>query len=174
MSHPGQTSHGIDPEMRVPVGHPFKPEIEAERVGWYAITGMVRQLTPAECEEPGYYENPDWSIRDVIAHLGTWLAEAQVQLERMDVGTYEGHDIDVDAMNAAFLEAMAGQPWNVAWVQAHAARTRMLIEWYSHLARTDEAAWWIRKSGSDHYAEHGDRLAEWTLELIAHRAEGQA
>lgn len=162
-------SHPIDPEMKVPVEHPFRPEIEAERVGWYALTALVRQLTTAECEAPGYYANPDWSIRDVIAHLGTWLAEAQVQLERMDAGTYEGHDIDIDAMNAVFLEAMHGQPWDVAWVQAHSARTRMLIEWYSHLDRTDEAAWWIRKSGSEHYADHADRLAAWVEELISRR-----
>lgn len=162
-------SHPTDPEMRVPVAHPFRPEIEAERAGWYAVTALVRQLTTEECEAPGYYANPDWSIRDVIAHLGTWLAEAQVQLERMDAGTYEGHDIDIDAMNSVFLEAMHGQPWDVAWVQAHSARTRMLIEWYSHLDRTDEAAWWIRKSGSEHYADHADRLTAWIEELISRR-----
>jgi len=162
--------HPTDRELKVPLDHPFRPEIEGERVGWHAVTTMVRQLTTAECEEPGYYTNPDWSIRDVVAHLGTWLAEAQVQLERMDAGTYQGHDMDIDAMNAYFLEAMHGQPWDVAWVQAHSARTRMLIEWYSHLDRTDEAAWWIRKSGSEHYAEHRDRLAAWAEELIARRA----
>jgi hypothetical protein len=162
-------THTVDPTLQVPAEHPFRPEIEGERVGWHAMTAMVRQLTPEECLEPGYYSNPDWTVRDVIAHLGTWLAEAQVQLERLDAGTYEGHDVDIDAMNAVFLEDMSGQPWNVAWVQAHAARTRMLIEWYSHLDRTDEAAWWIRKAGSDHYAEHAGRLAEWVEELIARR-----
>jgi hypothetical protein len=158
-----------DPEPPVPAEHPYRRAILAERTGWKAITGTVRQLTPSECLELGYYEKPDWSVRDVIAHLGTWLAEAQVQLERMDAGTYEGHDVDVNAMNAEFLEKMGGQPWEVAWVQAHAARTRMLVEWYSHLDRTDEAAWWIRKSGAEHYTEHRDRLEKWTAELIARR-----
>lgn len=157
------------PEPEAPASHPFLPEIEGERTGWHAITAQVRRLTQEECMEPGYYADPEWSVRDVMAHLGTWLAEAQIQLERMDVGRYEGHDIDVDGMNALFLENMRGQPWPVAWVQAHAARTRMLIEWYAHLDRTDEAAWWIRKSGAEHYAEHRDRLAEWIEELIARR-----
>jgi hypothetical protein len=163
-------SHPVDPELNVPSGHPFLPEIAKERLGWQSVTATVRQLTADECMEPGYYADPAWSVRDVMAHLGTWLAEAQVQLERMDAGTYEGHDVDIDAMNAVFLEHMSGQPWSVAWVQAHAARTRMLIEWYSHLDRTDEAAWWIRKSGSEHYAEHGERLAAWADELIGRRA----
>ena len=97
--------------------------------------------------EPGYYPDPDWAVRDVVAHLGTWLAEAQAQLERMRAGTYEGHDVDIDALNATFLAGMSGQPWDVAWVQANAGRTRMVTEWYASPDRTDEADWWIRKSG---------------------------
>jgi hypothetical protein len=37
-------------------------------------------------------------------------------------------------------------------------------------APTDEAAWWIRKSAVDHYAEHRDRLVAWVEELVARRA----
>ena len=35
-------------------------------------------------------------MRDVVAHLGTWLAEAEIQFERMVGGTYDGHDVDVE------------------------------------------------------------------------------
>ena len=64
----------------------------------------------------------------------------------MTAGTYGGHEIDIDALNAQLLEAMHDQPWSVAWVQANAARTRMLDEWYLLSEPSDEAAWWIRKS----------------------------
>ena len=150
-------------------GHPYAAELEAERAGWHELTALVRSLAPGECLEPGYYRQPDWTVRDVVAHLGTWLAEAEVQLERMSAGTYEGHDIDVDAMNAAFLASMRDQPWDVAWVQANAGRTRMVQEWYSLQQPNDEAAWWIRKSGCDHYADHLDRLRAWVAELIERR-----
>jgi hypothetical protein len=140
--------------------------VEAEHSGWYELASLVRSLTPVECLVPGYYREPDWTVRDLVAHLGTWLAEAEVQLERMSAGTYEGHDIDVDALNAIFLAAMEGQPWEVAWVQANAGRTRMLEEWSALEQATDEAAWWIRKSGGDHYADHLGRLREWVAELI--------
>ena len=123
-----------------PPGHPYAAEIEAERRGWYVVADLVRRLTPDECVEPGYYADPVWTVRDVVAHLGTWLAEAQVQLVKMAAGTYEGHDVDIDALNAALLEAMDGQPWEVAWVQANAARTRMLAEWYGLVpSNADEA-----------------------------------
>ena len=148
-------------------GDPHAADVEAERRGWYEVVDLVRRLTPAECLVPGYYRDPDWTVADVVAHLGTWLAEAEEQFERINAGTYADHSaVDVDALNARFLEAMAGQPWDVCWVQANAGRTRMIDEW-SHLRTpTDEAAWWVRKSGGNHYAEHLDRLREWTGELI--------
>jgi hypothetical protein len=154
--------------------HPYASEIEAERAGWYEILDLVRSLTPEECLEPGYQRDPDWTVRDVVAHLGTWLAEAQQQFERISAGTYEGHEVDVDALNASLLDAMVGQPWEVAWVQANAGRSRMVEEWWLLDRPADEAAWWIRKSGSDHYAEHLDRLREWTSELIRRRPSEDA
>ena len=156
---------GAAPQPEVPIA----TEVEAERRGWYEVLDLVRSLTPEECLIPGYYREPDWSVRDVVAHLGTWLAEAQVQFERTTAGTYEGHDIDVDALNALFLAAMEGQPWEVAWVQANAGRTRMVEEWSRLGDPSDEAAWWIRKSGSGHYAEHLERLRTWTTELLGRR-----
>jgi hypothetical protein len=150
-------------------GHPYVAELEAELRGWYEVANLVRSLTPDECLEPGYQRDPDWTVRDVVAHLGTWLAEAEVQFERIGAGTYEGHDIDIDALNAALLAAMADQPWNVAWLQANAGRTRMVQEWHLLDRPTEESAWWIRKSGGDHYAEHLDRLREWVAELVERR-----
>jgi hypothetical protein len=46
----------------------------------------------------------------------------------------------------------------------------MLDEWRTLAERNDEAVWWIRKAGNEHYGEHLDRLAEWTDELIARRS----
>jgi hypothetical protein len=160
----------VEPVVATPrPDHPYAAEIEAERLGWYELADLVRRLTPEECLEPGYYRDPEWTVRDAIAHIGTWLAEAEVQFEQMNAGTYEGHEVDVDALNATLLEAMRDQPWEVAWIQANAGRSRMVAEWYTFPEPTDDAAWWIRKSGSDHYAEHLDRLREWVDELLGRR-----
>jgi hypothetical protein len=64
---------------------------------------------------------------------------------------------------------MADQPWDVAWVQANAGRTMMVTTWHELDLPSEEAAWWIRKSGGDHYAEHIGRLREWTAELLERR-----
>lgn len=157
------------PVPDLPPDHPYAAEIAAERSSWYEIAELVRSLTPEEWIEPGYQREPDWTVRDVVAHVGTWLAEAQVQFTRMSAGTYEGHDVDIDALNAALLAGMQGQPWEVAWVQANSGRTMMLQEWYVLSHKDDEAAWWIGKSGAEHYGEHLGRLREWVAELTARR-----
>jgi len=149
----------------------YAADLEAERNAWYELLELVRALTPEECLVAGYYRDPDWSVRDVLGHLGTWLAEGEVQFERMIAGTYEGHDIDIDVMNASFLAAFGEQPWDVCWIQANAGRTRMLQAWGDLHEPTDEAAWWIRKSGAEHYSEHLPRLREWVAELAERRHE---
>ena len=65
---------------------------------------------------------------------------------------------------------MVGQPWDVAWVQANAARTMVLEAWTHAREPSDEAAWWMRKSAAEHLGEHLGRLREWTAELIARRS----
>jgi len=158
-----------EPAVHTPPGHPYAAEIQAENDGGYELSGLVRSLTRAECLEPGYYREPDWTVRDLVGHLGTWMAQAEVQFERLHGGTYDGHDIDIDGLNASFLEAMTDQPWEVAWLQATSGRSRMVETWAALREPDDEAAWWIRKSGSEHYAEHIERLREWAAELVGRR-----
>lgn len=148
---------------------PYLADLEAEERGWYEVAGLVRRLDPDEYLVPGYYRDPDWSVRDVVGHLGTWLAEAAGQFEQILAGSYAGHDIDIDALNATFLAALHDQPWEVVWSQANAARTRLRQAWFALPEPNDEAAWWIRKAGVDHYAEHLDRLRVWVDELVGRR-----
>ena len=153
----------------LPATHPYLADLDAEAKGWRHLVEIVRSLTLEQRLAPGYYVDPVWSVRDVVGHIGTWLAEAGAQFERLQAGTYEGHDVDIDGLNARFLAAMQGQLWDVAWVQANAGRSRMLQVLAELREPSDEAAWWIRKSGCDHYAEHLPRLREWVAELLARR-----
>ena len=162
-------THADDHVPESPTSGDWQAEIDAEHAGWYEIAELVRTLTPAECLLPGYYTDPDWTVRDMVAHVGSWLAQAEVHLEQIAAGTYEGHEIDIDAVNAEMLAAMHDQPWEVAWTMANAARTMMLQDWYALAVRTDEAAWWVDKSGGYHYGQHLPRLREWVAQLVAGR-----
>src|SRR6266536_2945304 len=111
----------------------------AEDAGWGELHALVDSLSPQELEQPGYYPE-GWSVKDLVAHVGSWLAEAGVILERILVGTYRPEEIDVDALNRQFLEALKDVPADIVLAQAWAARTRMQQAWGGLPALTPEAA----------------------------------
>ena len=160
-----KTSVPTQVEPAVPPDHPFDAEIDAERAGWYELLELIRSLGPAAIARPGYYRDPDWSVADVVGHLGAWLAEAGIQLRRIEAGTYVPRDLDIDALNAEFRAALSGQPWDVIFTQAQASRHRLLAVWYALPVRTDAAAWWVAKAGAEHYREHIGRLRAWVAAL---------
>lgn len=131
---------------------------------WAELHALVESLPPEQVEEPGYFAE-GWSAKDLVAHIGSWLAEAGVVLERIRVGTYRAEEIDVDAMNAQFYESMKDVPFRTVRAQASAARNRMLAEWARLPEGSAEADAWIRKAGPEHYAEHIPRLREWVGQL---------
>jgi mycothiol maleylpyruvate isomerase-like protein len=136
----------------------------AEDAGWDELHALMDTLTSEEMEKPGYYPE-GWSAKDLLAHIGSWLAEAGVFLLRIRVGTYRLEEIDIDAMNRTFLEIMKGVPLRTIRAQASAARARMLLAWGELPELTREAAFWIRKVGAEHYAEHLPRLREWVTQM---------
>ena len=141
-------------------------EVELERSRWKAITAFVDLLTPAERLAPGYYADPAWSVKDLIAHLGAWMAEARVQLLDISARSYVPHEVDVEARNAETLALSKAEPWDDVWARTVGARAWMLEAWFA-LAGPDEAAnQWIRKAGAEHYGEHLSRLRDWVAEVI--------
>jgi hypothetical protein len=133
---------------------------------WAELHALVDSLPEDEVGTPGYFAE-GWSAKDLVAHIGSWLAEAGVVLERIRFGTYRADELDIDAMNQRFHEAMHDVPFRTVRAQASAARARMLSAWGAVDDGLPEADRWIRKAGPDHYAEHLPRLREWAEELAA-------
>jgi len=131
---------------------------------WTDLHGLVDSLPEDKVAEPGYFAE-GWSAKDLIAHIGSWLAEAAVVLERIRFGTYRVEEIDIDQMNKTFYESMRGAGYRDVRAQASAARNQMLRAWRSLPEPSAEADRWISKSGPEHYAEHLPRLREWVEEL---------
>ena len=69
------------------VDHPYLAEVDLERERWEEIGDLCGSLSPDERLQPGYYRDPGWSVKDMVAHLGTWMAEAGLHLQRIEVGT---------------------------------------------------------------------------------------
>jgi hypothetical protein len=164
---------GRSVEQTDPVSQPSRRSellAEEDRL-WTELHGLVDSLPPDKVDEPGYFIE-GWTAKDLVAHIGSWLAEAGVVLEQIRVGTYRPHQIDVDAMNARFYGAMHDIAFQDVRAQGVAARNRMLRAWRSLPEPSAEADRWISKSGPEHYAEHLPRLREWVRQLS--RSEARA
>jgi Mycothiol maleylpyruvate isomerase N-terminal domain len=131
---------------------------------WTAMHDLIDSLPAGEVDEPGYFEE-GWSAKDLIAHIGSWLAEAGVVLERIRAGTFRPEEIDIDRMNQEFYAALHDVPFRDVQAQAFTARNRMLRAWRSLPEHSPEADRWIAKAGPEHYEEHLPRLQEWVREI---------
>jgi Mycothiol maleylpyruvate isomerase N-terminal domain len=138
--------------------------LAVEEAGWTEVHRLFDTLSPAQADTPGYFAE-GWSVKDLIGHLGSWLAEAGIALERIDAGTYRPGELDIDAKNDEFLEALRPLTLRETHAQAEAARARMLRTLRSLPEVTDDASWWIHKAGPDHYDDHLPRLRDWVGSL---------
>jgi Mycothiol maleylpyruvate isomerase N-terminal domain len=139
--------------------------IEEARL-WEELRRLIGALPEQQASEPGYFEE-GWSAKDLVGHIGAWLAEAGVVLERIRFGTHRPEEIDIDTANAAFLAAMRDATLADVQAQAIAARERMLRAWGALPEASAEADRWIDKTGPAHYQEHLPRLRQWVEELSA-------
>jgi hypothetical protein len=147
--------------------------METERTGWHELVTLIESLTLAQALEPDSFLG-GWSVKDLLAHIACWFAEAGMVLEQIRGGTFHGRDMDVEGMNAACVEANRDQPMYIVRAEAHAARTRMLGELDSLQELTPDAEAWIRKAGPEHYAEHLPHLRDWVQELLVTKSSSEA
>ena len=140
---------------------------DEEERGWEELIGLLEQVPEELVTAPGYFPE-GWSVKDVVGHLGTWLAEAGVAIERIRAGTYRRDEIDIDRLNAEFLATMRDVPYDIVRLQAWSARSMLRRQYFSLPPDPPPTAlWWVRKAGPEHYAEHIPRLQAWVAELRA-------
>jgi hypothetical protein len=137
--------------------------LQAEKAGWDELEGLVESLSPEQAEISGYL--PKWSVKDFLAHVAGWLAEAGQALGQIRSGTFTDSEVDVDSRNDTFVEANRDQPLSVVLFEVRATRRRLLhhLHGLTEIPPAAEAS--LRKAGPQHYAEHLPRLREWVAEL---------
>ena len=61
---------------------------QADDRGWAVFIGTVESLDDEQLRRDRVLPRPGWSVKDLIAHIGFWMAEAANKLERIRFGTY--------------------------------------------------------------------------------------
>ena len=134
-----------------------------EDAGWAEFLPLVEAVDDTRAEQVGYTR--EWSVKDLMAHVGGWQAETVQVLEQIRFGTFVKQPIDVDELNRQFVQANRDLPVRVVRAEMCSARTRMLQEWDALPDVTPDAEEWFVESGAEHYVEHRPRLTEWVEEL---------
>lgn len=141
----------------------------AEERSWNELHALVADLSAEEIEARGM--GPDeWSVKDVLWHLGCWTAEAAKQLECIRLGTYVEQAWDnTDELNDAMTEE--GRRQDVATVKTEltSARNRALQEFGALEEITPEVVEWFSEGGADHTDEHVAEMKGWIAELESRR-----
>ena len=135
----------------------------AEKAGWDELEGLAAGLSAEQAEVIGYL--PGWSVKDFLAHLAGWLAEAGRVLDQIRLGSFTPDDFEVDSRNDAYVDANRAQPLSVVLFEVRATRRRMLHHLHALTEIPAAAEPSVRKAGPQHYAEHLPRLREWVGEL---------
>lgn len=136
-----------------------------EDAGWRELLAVFDSVPAERFDESGVTQE-GWSPKDVMFHVGAWLAECAAVLDGIGTGApvTEGHGDDAtstDTKNAAWFNmshVMDEPTVRDGFESARADARRIFAE------MTDPTAegWsWFEESGSLHYAEHGKDLLAW-------------
>ena len=126
--------------------------VREEDEGYGALSALLAGLTPEDLVAPGL--TAEWTTKDLLAHLGSWMAEASHVLERIRLGTWERGRVDVDSKNRQFYDACCDLDVPAVRCELWSARSRMLQEWGALPELTPLAEEWFVESGAAHYREH--------------------
>ena len=131
--------------------------------GWRCVE--LFDSIPADRFEEPTVTPEGWSPKDVMFHVGAWMADAGIQLERMRAGTF-----DPDEESPASIQERNGELFEIFPRDGSeppcASSSRRPISgcarnWALMPELTPHAVEWFEESGPLHYAEHIEDLQAW-------------
>lgn len=141
--------------------------LEKVEKAWRDFQASYAGLTEAEMLEPGVVG--EWSVKDVIAHVTIWEAEALKHLPTILAGgrtpRYADTHGGIDAFNAQTMESACRRP--LAQVLQNQAQThRRLLDYLKEVpeeafARETRFRRRLRLDTYRHYAEHAEHIRRW-------------
>ena len=138
--------------------------IAEEEAGWARLLDVFASIPDDRFEEPTV--TPEgWSPKDVMFHVGYWMADCADVLERITAGTWDGGEDETPATIEATNREGSNDPRTMSVAEArggfHDGRRRMLAA-FRALDEVTPGAWeWFEESGPLHYAKHVEDLAAW-------------
>lgn len=136
---------------------------QAEDAAYAEFCDQLDGLSDEELQES--FLGPDaWSAKDLMFHVGAWLAEGGRVLERIRLGTHVDESVEDDETerkNREWFEMSRMLDVNTVRAELSSARNRMLRELDALPEVSPLAAEWFAECGDIHYREHAEHLRGW-------------
>jgi hypothetical protein len=130
---------------------------------WVQFHALLGSIPTQRFEEPTV--TPEgWSPKDVVYHVGFWLADCARVLDQIRVGTFDRAEedaLDIDRMNAEGVEVSRGMDPRDVRVMCESARVEARTAFGTLPEVTTDAWEWFEESGPLHYAKHVEDLEAW-------------
>jgi hypothetical protein len=130
-----------------------------EESAWIRLHSRFAAIPAERFEEPSATAE-GWSSKDVMFHLGAWLAECAQILERIREGTFDPAEPQesTNQLNRAWFEvSRAMDPGDVRAV-FEGARQKARTCFATLPSMTPDAWTWFEESGPLHYGAHTNDL----------------
>ena len=141
---------------------PVEALLAAEDSAWTHLHSCFEQIPRDRFEEPTVTPQ-GWAPRDVMFHVGAWLADCARVLERIREGTFDREEetADIEAQNRAWFEVSRElDPHDVhAGFEGARQKARECLAQLPEL--TPDAREWFEESGALHYPKHVADLRAW-------------
>ena len=131
-----------------------------EESGWVILHDRFTRIAPDRVERPTV--GPDgWSAKDVMFHVGAWLAECAQVLERIREGTFDPTEPEpsTEERNREWAEVSRTMEPGDARAVFEGARQKARECFATLPAMTPDAWTWFEESGPLHYAAHVNDLS---------------
>lgn len=127
--------------------------LAAEEAAWHELHDVCAKLTDDQWGRAGI--NGGWTVKDLLAHIGCWAAEAARRLECIRAGA-PSKGPDVEAFNAASFEACRDLTVHEVIAMASAAHHRLQeeIDLIAPVALSGKVVDMIHECADRHYREH--------------------
>ena len=129
---------------------------------WTLLHDCFAQIPTERFEEPTVTAE-GWSPKDVMFHVGAWLADCARVLERIHEGTFDRDEerVDIERQNRAWFEASRALDPREARAGFEGARQKARECFATLGALTPDAREWFEESGALHYPKHLADLRAW-------------
>jgi DinB superfamily len=136
--------------------------LDEEERWWHTFHALIDDVPPERLADPRI--PPDgWSTKDVMFHVGAWLADAGRTIEQIRFGTFTGEEPDSEELNREWFSLSRSLDLRTCRAELESSRVRCRAELATLSSVTPQAQEWFEEAGALHYRAHAKDLLDWIV-----------